>query len=170
MKLQTDTSVAIRHEILVSGISNTFFNGVIAWLLLRNSSNLTLAGEHSFAVDVMATAFILPFIVTLIVIPLNKRKLRQNPALQVTLDQTRLMDFILLRFPANLWLRALCFGFATMLVISPITLVPLWAMGIHEFTPLAYSFFKGVWAGLMAAAITTPMLLLALSSESCHDV
>lgn len=160
-----DIQATIRHETLVSGISNTIFNGLIAWLLLRAGSNLTLAGEHSFAVDVAATAFILPFIVTLIVIPLNQRKLAAEKVTSVRLSGDSLLQSILLRFPANLWLRALCFGALTMLIVTPLTLVPLWALGFHEFTPTAYSIFKGVWAGLMAAAITTPMILLALKEN-----
>jgi hypothetical protein len=153
---------SIRHETLVSGLSNAVFNGLIAWLLLRAGSNLTLAGEHSFAVDVMATAFILPFIVTLIVIPLNQRKLAASKLTPVKLDAANWLHARLMRFPDSLWLRALWFGFFTMLLVTPLTLFPLWALGIHEFTPAAYSVFKGIWAGLMAAAITTPMLLLAL--------
>jgi hypothetical protein len=155
-------SSTIRHEMLVSGISNTVFNGLIAWLLLRAGSNLTLAGEHSYAVDVMATAFILPFIVTLIVIPLNRRKLAANKVPSVFLNTDNWLQASLLRFPDSLWGRAFWFGLLSMLIVTPLTLTPLWALGIHEFTPLSYSIFKGVWAGLMAAALTTPMLLLAL--------
>lgn len=155
----------IRHETLVSGLSNTLFNGLIAWLLLRAGSNLTLVGEHSYAVDVAATAFILPFIVTLIVIPLNQRKRAKNTAPAVRLDSSHWLHAILLRFPSNLWLRALCFGSLAMLIVTPITLLPLWALGLTEFTPTAYSLFKGVWAGVMAAVLTTPMLLLALQEN-----
>ncbi len=158
-------STTIRHETMVSGISNTVFNGLIAWLLLSAGSNLTLAGEHSFAVDIIATAFILPFIVTLIVIPLNQRKLASNKVSPVQLDNRRGLEAVLLKFPDNLWMRASCFGMLTMLIVSPVTLLPLWALGIHEFTPAAYSVFKGVWAGLVAAALTTPMLLLALQED-----
>ena len=165
MSSTQNISSTIRHETMVSGVSNTVFNGLIAWLLLRAGSNLTLAGEHSFAIDVAATAFILPFIVTLIVIPLNQRKLAANKVSSVRLDSGSPLQAVLLQFPENLWLRALGFGLLTMLIVTPLTLLPLWALGIHEFTPLAYSIFKGVWAGLMAAALTTPMLLLALEKD-----
>ncbi len=155
----------IRHETLVSGISNTIFNGLIAWLLLRAGSKLTLTGEHSYAIDVAATAFILPFIVTLIVIPLSQRKRASNKVPAIRLDSRNWLQAVLLQFPDKLWLRAVCFGVLTMLIVTPITLLPLWALGLTEFTPMAYSIFKGVWAGLMAAALTTPMLLLALQES-----
>ena len=155
----------IRHEAWVAGISNTVFNGVIAWLLLKSGANLTLASEHSYAVDIIATAFILPFIVTLIVIPLNQRKLTRNQLAPIELDPGQWLQGGLLSFPGNLWLRALIFGVLSMLVFPPLTLLPLWLLGIHEFTPMAYSIFKGIWAGLIAAALTAPMLLLALQKD-----
>ena len=139
-----------------------FFNGVVAWLLLKGGNNLTLGGQHSYIVDIAATAFILPFIVTLIVIPLNRRKLAAGKAPRIQLDPGNSLHVLVMNFPSNLWLQALCFGAITMLIITPITITPLWALGIMEFTPLEYSIFKGVWAGLMAAAITPPMLLVAL--------
>ena len=59
----------LKHEVLVGGISNAFFNGIIAWLLMKGGPPLAWGGAHSFAVDVFATALLLPFIVALIVIP-----------------------------------------------------------------------------------------------------
>lgn len=155
----------LRHEMIVSGGSNTIFNGLIAWLLLRSGSNLTLWGEHSFTVDILATAFILPFIVTLIVIPINRRKLAADKISAVALGREHWLEAALLRFPAGLAMRALYFGLVGMLIIAPVTLLPLWLLGIHEFTPLAYSIFKGFWAGAMAALLTPPMLLLALNRD-----
>ena len=59
----------LRHEVLVGGISNTIFNGLIAWLLLKSGPALGWGGQNSFAVDMLATGLLLPFIVALIVIP-----------------------------------------------------------------------------------------------------
>lgn len=169
MPATPDIASTIRHEALVSGVSNTVFNGLIAWLLLRAGSNLTLGGEHNYVLDVAATAFILPFIVALIVIPLNRRKQAAGRAPQVQLNPSNTLHAVVMTFPKNLWAQASCFGFLTMLVITPLTIVPLWALGLHEFTPAAYAIFKGVWAGLMAAALTTPMLLLALQGSPTND-
>ena len=68
----------LQHEALVGGVSNAIFNGLIAWLLLRSGPSLAWGGEHSFAVDVVATALLLPLIVALIVIPLQRGKLLQG--------------------------------------------------------------------------------------------
>jgi hypothetical protein len=156
----------IRHESLVSGISNLVFNGVIAWLLLRSGSKLTLGGENNYAVDIAATAFILPFIVALIVIPLNRRKLAAGKAPGVKLDRRLPLQAFLLRFPKGLGWQACWIALLAAVVFTPLTLAILWALDVQEFTPTAYAVFKGCWAGLLAATITGPLLMLALQEES----
>jgi NAD(P)-dependent dehydrogenase (short-subunit alcohol dehydrogenase family) len=78
----------LKHEILVGGLSNTIFNGLIAWLLLRHGTALQWTGENSFVVDMLATALLLPFIVALIVIPLQRNKLKKDklPAIHLGED------------------------------------------------------------------------------------
>ena len=49
--MATSDTAHLQHEALVGGVSNAFFNGFIAWLLLRNGPALAWGGEHSFAVD-----------------------------------------------------------------------------------------------------------------------
>lgn len=153
----------IRKECTINGISNVFFNALIAWLLLKGGADLTLGGENNFAVDLIATGFILPFIVTLIIIPLNKRQLDKQALSPITLNQDHWMEGLLAKFPQGLFLRAVLFGCIGMLLLAPLTLLPLWLLGIEQFTPLAYAIFKGVWAGAIAALLAVPMILLALN-------
>lgn len=162
MPKDSSLDALIRKEALVAGVSNTVFNGLIAWLLLKGGENMTLGGSGSYAIDIVATAFILPFIVTLIVIPMNKRKLTKEPDMAVEPDMGNWWQRPVAGFPEHLFKRALMFGAVGAFLFAPLTLLPLWALGIAEFTPLNYAIFKGVWAGLLAAALTGPMLLLAL--------
>ncbi|MFT5482782.1 MAG: hypothetical protein ACI9GW_001436 [Halieaceae bacterium] len=150
------------HEVLVGGVSNAIFNALAAWLLLRGGSNLTFGGDNSFAIDVVATAFILPFIVSLIVIPLNQRKLRNNKVDTISATYIPCIQTFLNHFPKGLAMRAVCFGVLGVALFSPGVLLPLWALGISEFSPLQYAIFKGFWAGLLAAVLVVPMILLAL--------
>jgi hypothetical protein len=161
MSAIADLGTHVHREVTVAGVSNALFNGVIAWLLLRGGGQLTLAGERSYAADIVATAFILPFIVTLIVIPLMQRKRRKGALPGVVLNSAHWLEAFLMRFPRGLATRALCLGAAGTLLFAPITLLPLWLLGVDSFTPLGFAIFKGAWAGLLAAALTPPMLLLA---------
>lgn len=152
----------IKHEILVGGISNTIFNGIIAWLLLRSGPALAWGGDHSFAVDVIATAFLLPFIVALIVIPLQRSKLNKGKLTPIDLGENSFMQRMADRLPAGTFKSAVLFGLFGICVIAPLTLLGFYLLGVEQVSPLTYSIFKGIWAGLMAAVLVVPMVLLAL--------
>ena len=156
----------IKHEILVGGVSNTIFNGIIAWLLLKSGPALAWGGDHSFAVDVIATAFILPFIVALIVIPLQRGKLNKGKLEPIHLGAGSFMQRMADRLPAGTFKSALIFGLVGMCVIAPLTLLGFYVVGVEQVSPLSYSIFKGIWAGLMAAVLVVPMVLLALRAPA----
>jgi len=156
----------IKHEILVGGLSNTIFNGIIAWLLLRSGPALAWGGDHSFAVDVIATAFLLPFIVALIVIPLQRGKLNKGKLEPIHLGAGSFMQRMADRLPAGTFKSALILGLFGMCVIAPLTLLGFYVAGVEQVSPLSYSIFKGIWAGLMAAVLVVPMVLLALRAPA----
>ena len=152
----------IRHEALVSGISNTVFNGVIAWLLLRRGPALRWSGEHSFVIDLVATGFLLPLIVALIVIPLQRGKLKKGSLQPIHLGASSRIQALADRFPANTFMSALLFGLIGMLIFAPLTLLGFRLLGIEDIGPGQYALFKAAWTGLLAAVLVVPMVLVAL--------
>jgi hypothetical protein len=152
----------IRHEVLVSGISNTVFNGLLAWLLLKGRPGLHWSGEHSFVVDVFATGLLLPLIVALIVIPLQRGKLKSGKLQPIDLGTSSAIQSLANRLPSSALKSALLFGLFGMLVIAPLTLLGFYLVGVEEASPAQYAIFKGLWAGLIAAVLVIPMVLVAL--------
>jgi hypothetical protein len=152
----------IRREILVCGISNAAFNGLSAWLLMKNGPDLRWGGEHSFVVDIIATGLLLPFIVALIVIPLQRSKLNKGRLQPINLGPGSLMQALADRFPATTFKSAGLFGLVGMLLIAPLTLAGFQLFGVEQVQPLQYALFKGLWAGLIAAVLVVPMVLIAL--------
>ena len=157
-----DARAHLKHEVLVGGVSNAIFNGLIAWLLLRGGPALGWGGQHSFVVDIIATALLLPFIVALIVIPLQRGKMNKGKLQPISLGSGSSMQRLADRLPASTFKSALVFGVVGVLLIAPLTLLGIYLAGIGTFTPTAYATFKGVWAGLMAAVLVIPMVLAAL--------
>lgn len=160
--MTTSTAGHLRHETLVGGLSNAIFNGLVAWLLLRGGSALSWGGEHSFVVDILATAFLLPMIVALIVIPLQRRKLQRGELPVMDLGSASALQRLANRFPDEVLPSALLFGLLGLSTIAPLTLLGLRLAGIAEFAPVHYAVFKGLWAGLVAALMVLPMVLCAL--------
>lgn len=160
--MNVETATHIRHEAKINGISNCFFNGVIAYFLLKEAGELAWWGQHSFGFDIIATALILPLIVALIIIPLQRRKARQEKIPAISLDNNRWLERLLSKFPQSLFLTALLLGVITTLIISPITLLGFYLLSIDSVAALHYAIFKGIWAGVMAVLITGPMVLIGL--------
>ncbi len=156
----------LRREVTTNGLTNAFFNGVICWYLIKTKADLTWWGEHSFAGDILATSLILPWIVAMIVIPLQRSKVRKGKISPwyCTENSHRILKF-LHRFPQSLWLNGLYFGLLGMLIIAPATLTLLWVTGASIFTPMEYAIFKGVWAGCLAVCTVVPMLFVGLRAD-----
>ncbi len=156
----------LKHEVLVGGVSNTIFNGLIAWLLLRHGTPLHWTGDNSFVIDVFATALLLPFIVALIVIPLQRSKMKKNKLPAIHLGSDSMVQSLADRMPASVFGSALLFGLAGLLIIAPLTLLGIYLLGIEAFSPGAYALFKGLWAGLMAGVLVIPMVLVGLRPQT----
>lgn len=152
----------LQREAITSGITNALINGLIAWLLLRGGPALGWSGRSSFVVDLFATAFILPFIVALIVIPLQRAAQRKGKLPALTLKGDSLLAAMVRRLPRSLALCALGFGLLGALVFAPVALVLLASAGVTSINPLPYAMFKGLWAGAVAAVLVIPMIIYAL--------
>ena len=160
--MSTNPRSHLQHEVLVGGISNLIFNALIAWLILRGGSNLAWGGDHSFVGDLLATGLLLPFIVALIVIPLQRSKLKKGQLTPISLGADSMIQRLADRFPRSAFKSALLFALVGMGVFAPLAMLVIWAGGVQEFTPVAYALFKGTWAGVMAGALVVPMVLVAL--------
>jgi hypothetical protein len=162
----------LKHEVIVGGGSNTLFNGLIAWWLLKDGDALSWGGSNSFVVDIFATAFLLPFIVALIVIPMHKRKLAKGNIATMDFGSGSRLQGWVNRLPASTLGNALCFGMVGMCLIAPLPLIGFFLTGVEQIVPVHYAIFKGLWAGLMAGVLVIPMVMSALrpaTDPGSHD-
>ncbi len=152
----------LKHEVMVGGGSNMIFNGGIAYWLLSGGPAMSWSGSSSFVVDIFATAFILPFIVALIVIPMHKRKLAKGTIEPMDFGaDSRLQNWVN-RLPVSTAGNAFCFGIIGMCLAAPLPLIGFYLAGVEQIIPLYYATFKGIWAGVMAAVLVIPMVMSAL--------
>jgi len=160
--MPSHTADHLKHEALVSGVSNTLFNGIIAALLMRGNPPLTWSGNHSFVGDVIATAILLPFIVALIVIPLQRSQLKKGKLVPAELKPNSKLQKFADLFPSSAFKSAVLFALLGLIVIAPLTLLGFYVLDIQTVSVSNYAVFKGLWAGLMAAILVVPMVLVAL--------
>lgn len=152
----------IWHEVLVSGLSNVIFNGILAWFLLRDGPNLGWGGESSFVVDIIATGLLLPLIFGYIFITLQRRKFDNGELAPISFGSSSTVQSFSDRFPGSAIKSAIVFGLIGLVGIAPLTLLGFYLIGVIEASPLHYAVFKGIWAGLMASILVVPMILIAM--------
>ncbi len=159
-------SAHVRREAVTNGITNAFFNGVIAWFLVKNRNVIPVWGEEGLAVDFAATSLILVFIVTLIVIPLARRKVAKGEYPGAVWQAGVVRTFLDFMARRHLVACALLLGLMSVLVFVPPVLLMTELLGIAEFTPAHFALFKGFWAGLVAAGMVVVMQGIVAMAQS----
>jgi hypothetical protein len=160
--MTSDAKRHLRHEALVGGISNAIFNGGIAWWLLKDGPALAWSGEHSFVIDIFATAFLLPFIVALIVIPIHRRKLARGSIATIDFGLNSRIQRWVNQLPPSTPANAFRFGIIGLCLAPVLPLIGFYLLGVEQIEPMHYAIFKGLWAGVMAAVLVIPMVMSAL--------
>ena len=160
-----DFQRTVKMEAAANGVINAIINGGLVWLMLGGGDSLTAGGDNSYIADTVVTAFVLPFILSLIVISLNRRKRRAGKTPAVELCPENTLHNIVSQVPGSIWAQALLLAVIAMAVTTPLVIGLLWMAGLPDIPPATYAVFKGVWCGILAAALVPPAFLLALRSD-----
>ena|SRR5215468_1898316 len=143
-------------------VFNLLLNGFIAWALFRSSTAVPLWGDSSVGVDLLATAFLLPFLTCVIVSSLVTRHVRSGKVPPLALDQLPHSQW----FQRSSSMRGLFLGGAGVLFgAAPI----VWALSLGQAQPFpvpSFVLFKAVWAALLALMVTPLVGWWALASAS----
>ena len=156
-----------RHFLLVEQgavptVFNFALNGAIAWALFRSAEAVPLWGESSLGVDLLATAFLLPFLTCVIVSAIVAKHVRDGkvpPLAAEQLPNTRWHE-------GSSWRRGLVLGVAGV-VFGALPLV--WVLHIASAQPLAvpaFVAFKATWAAMLALLFTPVVGWWALANAS----
>jgi hypothetical protein len=146
----------------IPSLFNLVINGVIAWALFRSVAAVPLWGESSVGVDLLATAFLLPFLTCLIVSGLVARHVRSGKVPPLPPEQLPHSRWYELSSSA----RGLLLGSAAVLFgAAPL----VWALNLGQAQPipwLSFVAFKAVWAAMLAFAVTPIVGWWALANAS----
>jgi len=151
-----DFKAHLRSSMISNFVFNLLINGALAWWLLEGSGTLTAWGAPSYGPDLMITGFLLAAIVAGIVIEINRRKARRGeiPALRATSPILRAAS------ARSRWLTCISIGLVgTFLSALAVLLV---AATTASLSVPIYAGVKGVWAGVLAAAVVGPATLIGV--------
>lgn len=147
---------------LVPGVINVVLNGFIAWLMFRGMTTVPVwAQESSIGPDALGTCFFLPAITCLIVTPMVRRHVRTQSVEPLAGPQS--LPELLRRFYRPVPRRALLLGLASLASVGSLSALGLLALGIEEVPFGTFLVSKAIFAGLLGAAVTPAIGLLALA-------
>jgi hypothetical protein len=152
----------VREHVAGSAIFNAVLNAVLGALAFYAFGRAPLWGNPGIALDLVSTAFFLPFLTSVIATPLIGWAVRRGKA--EGLAEGALEGTLIGRLPGGPWLRGAILGGLGMLSFAP-PVVGVLALGLGGEGALsvpAFALLKAVYAGLLAALITPVVALFAM--------
>jgi hypothetical protein len=154
-----------RYLVLEQGVGAAIFNllvnAAIAWATFRGLATVPLWGQQSVGGDTIGTAFVLPFLTTLIASRIVRAHVRSGriPALAWGASPWR-------RLPTGLVGRGLVLGVACIVAVGLPTAIALGAVGVDSMTFGGFIAFKATFAAALAALVTPLVARAALADAA----
>ncbi len=147
---------------VIPSVFNFGINGFIAWALFRSAAAVPLWGKSSVGVDLLVTAFLLPFLTCVIVSAVVARHVRSGKVPPLPPAQRPHSRWFQRSAPMRgLFLGAVAILFAAVPVV--------WALSLGQAQPFPVSsfvVFKAVWAAMLAFMVTPIVGWWALANAS----
>ena len=143
-----------------AGVFNVLLNAGIAWLVFRGMPSVPLLGDQSIAGDTIVTAFMLPWLTSLIGGRIVRGHVRSGhvPPLPWSPAVARFM-------PRSLGLRGAVLGIACVVAVGFPTVRALGATGVTEMSLARFIAFKALFAGALGLIVTPFIARTALADD-----
>ena len=142
-----------------AGIVNLLLNAGIAWLLFRGMEVVPLWGQQSIAGDTIGTAFVLPFLSTLIASAVVRSQVRSGYVSAVALSARSALG----RLPRSLAGRGAVLGLIGVVLTGLPTAAALDAVGVAQMAFGDFITFKAMFAAVLGALVTPVIARAALA-------
>jgi hypothetical protein len=158
----------VRKEMIANVVINVVINCAIIWMLNRHKDTVSAFGDKGFRVDIFATAFLLFFLMSLIVMSIHRAQQRANKLPEFQINPQNWRHKLFSRLPYSVWALALGFGLFALVVFAPLTVGFLAVFSITELPPLTYTIGKGFWVAFFVALMNRTIIEAALIKPVPH--
>ncbi len=145
-------------EIIASAVINGALGALFGWLIARGVDSVPFSGQGGIVLDVLVSAFAIGLLLTLIVTPILRGRIRKGGLPEIAEDKLPALTRLL---PQNTALRGIAMGLGGMFVVAPLILGIFWAAGTTQLSPGDFIWIKGVY-GALFGAVFTPFALLPM--------
>lgn len=147
---------------VVPTVLNFFINGLICWAVFQSAETMSLWGLSGIGIDLLVTAFLLPFLTCVIASAIISRQVLSGKVPALPREQQPTSPWI----RRSAFLRGLFLGtFGIIFAAFPV----VWVLDLGLVEPLSVSsfvVFKASWAALLAMVVTPLIGWWALASAS----
>ena len=158
----------VRKEMITNVVINVVINCAIIWFLNRNKVAVSAFGDEGFRIDIIATTFLLFFLMSLIVMSIHRTQQRAGKLPEFLINPQNWRHKLFGRLPYSVWILALGFGLFALLVFAPLTVGVIAVLSITELPPLTYTIGKGIWVVFFVAVMTRTVIEAALIKPVPH--
>lgn len=153
---------------LGAGIVTALINGGIAWALYQSREHVPLWGLDGLNIDIAMTAFLLPFLFTVIATPSLRRRVADGrlPSWHGRRDQLP----IVAKLSTSARKRGAVMGLFCLATVAPLCVAVLNGMGQSELEPHTAIWLKTVFAGVLAMLIGPLIGAAALADPARANV
>jgi len=141
-----------------AGVFNVALNAGIAWAMFRGLETVPLWGQQSIAGDTIGTAFMLPFLTTLIASRVVRGHVRRGRVAAMSWA-----DGAARFVPRRLSRRGALLGIVCLVAVALPAAAALGALGVDRMSFGAFITFKALFAGVLATAVTPLVARAALA-------
>ncbi len=161
---ELDFNAHVRTSAISNFVFNLLINGGLAWWILGGNSPLSPWSTPSYGPDLLVTGFLLCAIVSAIVIEISRRQALNGRAAPVPERWAPLSA----ASGRNRW--ALCAMAGGVGAALSVLVLLVCAVLAGSLTVAVYAGIKGVWAGLLAAAIVVPATVVGFARGEAERV
>jgi len=147
----------------VPTLFNFLLNGLIAWFLFRSVESLSLWGEASIGIDLLVTAFLLPFLTCVIANAVATRQVRSGKIPPLPSEYRSLLSGWFQRSSLG---GGIFFGIAGVIFSATPVVLALDLAQAQAFSVSSFVIFKAVWAALLAMLVSPLIGCWALVNAS----
>lgn len=154
----------IRKEAIGNATANGVINGGVAWYMSKNQDELFVWGAGGIVADFVYTTLILVFLLSLIVLPLQRKKLSKFHSLanHSGVNTNRIL----------LWLskykdpmKSLILACAAACVALPILIVVFTLASNAGYSPAHFTAFKAIYTAILAATIVPILVRVTIINQ-----
>jgi hypothetical protein len=149
-------------QLIIGAFINLSLNLGIAILLFKGIDPVPLWGNPGIALDILATAFLLPWLTVLIVAPIARAEMKKGTIERFREELGSIRCSYLRFMPKGVLAQSMIIGIGTTVIVAPAMVGILDAAGVSEMSHNAFIAYKTAFATVLTFPVSPVVWLSAM--------